>query len=117
MASSDSNRLPAYKNFPALDMTQEQASAMSPILAVTPDDAPTLLIAGDKDELVPIEHSQRIKAEFDAQKVTSDFLVIEGAGHGFKGDDLKKAHKAMGDWFEARLSKPLQEKPAEPAAK
>lgn len=103
MVSSDPNRLPAYKNFPALTMEQDAAAKMSPLLAVTPDDAPTLLIAGDKDELVPIDHSRRIKSEFDEHKVPAELLVIEGGGHAFKGDDLKKAQKAMGDFFEARL--------------
>lgn len=109
MVSSDPNRLPAYKNFPALTMEQDAAAKMSPLLAVTPDDAPTLLIAGDKDELVPIDHSRRIKSEFDAQKVPARLLVIEGGGHAFQGDDLKKAQKEMGDFFENRL---LGEKPA-----
>lgn len=103
MVSSAPDRLPAYKNFPALTMQQDTAAKMSPLLAVSPDDAPTLLIAGDKDDLVPIDHSRRIKAEFDAQKVPAELLVIEGAGHGFKGDDMKRAQKAMGDFFEARL--------------
>ncbi len=103
MVSSDPNRLPAYKNFPALTMDQETAAKMSPLLAVTPDDAPTLLIAGDKDDLVPIDHSKRIKTQFDSRKVPAELLVIEGGGHAFKGDDLKRAQKAMGDFFESRL--------------
>ncbi|MBI1324855.1 prolyl oligopeptidase family serine peptidase [bacterium] len=109
MVSSDPNRLPAYKNFPALVMEQDAAAKMSPLLAVTPDDAPTLLIAGDKDELVPIEHSKKIKTEFDSKKVPAEFLIIEGGGHAFKGDDLKRAQKAMGDFFESRLVKPAAE--------
>jgi len=115
MAWSAKNHAPVYKNFPALDMTQEQATAMSPLLEVTQDDAPSLLIAGDKDDLVPIDHSRRIKTAFDEKKVPAELLVIEGAGHGFKGDELKRAHKAMADWFEARLLGNAAEKAAEPA--
>lgn len=111
MASSDPNRLPAYDRFPALNMTQEQAAEVSPILAVSPDDAPILLIAGDKDDLVPVEHSRRMKTELDAKKVSSELMEIAGAGHGFKPDEMKKAQKAMGDWFESRLAK----KPGESA--
>lgn len=111
MVSSAPDRLPAYKNFPALTMQQDAAAKMSPLLAVTPDDAATLLIAGDKDDLVPIDHSRRIKAEFDARKVPAELIVIEGAGHAFKGEDLKRAQKAMGDFFEARLLGEKAEKP------
>lgn len=110
MVSSDPKRLPAYKNFPALTMEQDAATKMSPLVAVSSDDAPTLLIAGDKDDLVPIEHSHRIKKEFDAQKVPAELLVIEGAGHGFKGEEMKRSQKAMGDFFEARLAKPAAAK-------
>ena len=49
--------------FSALNFEKEKAADYSPIVFVTPDDPPTLLIHGDKDELVPIEHSRNMMIE------------------------------------------------------
>jgi acetyl esterase/lipase len=97
------DHLPAYKRFPALDLEMDQAADNSPIVHVTNDDAPTLLIAGDQDELVPIAHSENILKAFKQKGVVAELLVIEGAGHGFQGEDQKKAFDALADWFEKHL--------------
>jgi acetyl esterase/lipase len=91
--------------FPALNFDKAKAPDYSPILFVTPDDPPTLLIHGDKDDLVPISNSQRIYDAFQQNKVKTQFITIEGAGHGFRGDDAKRATAAMVSWFEQTLLK------------
>ena len=96
------NKLPDY---PALNFEEEKGAVYSPLLNVSSDDTPTLLIHGDKDELVPLEHSEKILVEFKKQKVTSELLVIKGAGHGFRGEDGKRASEAMVGWFEKHLLK------------
>lgn len=96
------NNLPDY---PALNFEEEKGEACSPLLHVSKDDPPTLLVHGDKDELVPLEHSEKILAAFKKQKVTSKLLVIKGAGHGFPGEDGKRVSKAMVGWFEKHLLK------------
>jgi acetyl esterase/lipase len=48
------------QRFPALNFEKEKAADISPILFVTPDDPPTLLIHGDADTTVNISHSQRM---------------------------------------------------------
>ena len=90
-------------DYPALNFEEEKAADCSPLLHVSEDDPPTLLIHGDKDELVPIDHSENILAEFKKQKVTSELLVIKDAGHGFRGEDGKRASEAMVAWFEKHL--------------
>ena len=50
---------------------------------MTAQAAPTLLIHGDKDELVPISHSKNIHEAFQKAGVKSKLIVIEGAAHGF----------------------------------
>ncbi len=105
MVWSAKDHLPAYDRFPALDLEMTLAEQMSPLLHVSKDDPPTLLIAGDKDELVPIAHSERILAALQAQEVVSKLLVIEGAGHSFAGEDAQRAQAALVDWFEQHLSK------------
>ena len=90
--------------FPALDFAQEDAKYVSPIFHVTPDDAPTILIHGDADELVPLSHSVDIHAKFEEAKVPVEFITIEGAGHGFQGEDGKRAINAVVAWFDKHLA-------------
>ena len=66
-------------------------------------DPPTLLIHGDVDTLVNINHSVIMQAEFEKQGVTSDFITIPGAGHGFRGDNAVKASKDRLQWFNKHL--------------
>jgi acetyl esterase/lipase len=93
------------ERFPALEFDPEDAAYVSPILHVTPDDPPTLLIHGDKDDLVPIITSETIYAAFNEHEVTTDFITIEGAGHGFRGEDADLATNAVIDWFDEHLAK------------
>ncbi len=103
---------PQYDRFPALDLDQAEAARMSPLLAVSADDAPALLIAGGKDELVPADHSRRIHEALKAQGVDSRLLVMENAGHGFRGDDLISAMAAMVAWFDTQLTPPQEGAPS-----
>lgn len=95
--------LPAYNRYPALDLELKAAKAHSPLVHVTSDDAPTLLVVGDNDELVPMKHSQNIHAAFEKAKVPSRLVVLEGAGHGFRGNDYQQAVDELAAWFEMHL--------------
>ncbi len=44
---------------------------------VTADDAPTLLVHGDKDELCSYLHSQKIITAFLRSKVPAELITIE----------------------------------------
>jgi len=101
---------PYYKNYPALRFDSNKASACSPLLQVTSDDAPTLLIHGDQDKLVPITHSQQIMDEFRTHKVPAKLVVIKDAAHGFRGDDAATADSATVKWFQDHLT-PQNNKP------
>ena len=89
--------------YPALNFEKEKAADYSPIVFVTPDDPPTLLIHGDKDALVNISNSQVIFDAFKKNNVKTDFITIPGAGHGFRGEDVKRAMAATISWFEQTL--------------
>ena len=91
--------------YPALNFEKEKAADYSPIVFVTPDDPPTLLIHGDKDGLVNISNSQIIFDAFKKNNVKTDFITIPGAGHGFRGEDAKRAMAATVSWFEQTLVK------------
>ncbi len=94
-----------WKNYPALRFDAEKAGDYSPLLHVTPDDPPTLLVHGDKDKLVPLAHSENILAAFEKQQVQAELMVIEGAAHGFRGEDGRRASDAMVGWFVKHLTK------------
>jgi len=97
--------LPAYEKFPALDLSVDQGAKYSPLLHVTPDDAPALLLVGKKDELVPIKHSEDIHAAFKEKNVPSELVVYEDSNHGFVTEDMRQAVKATVEWFQKHLVK------------
>jgi acetyl esterase/lipase len=91
------------QRFPALNFEKEKAADISPILFVTPDDPPTLLIHGDADTTVNISHSQRMFQALQENKIKSSFITLPGAGHGFRDADAQKAQAALVAWFEETL--------------
>jgi acetyl esterase/lipase len=92
------------QRFPALNFEREKAAAISPILFVTPDDPPTLLIHGDADRTVPISHSQRMIQALQEKSIRSKFVTLPGAGHGFRDADLEKAQALTLEWFQQTLA-------------
>lgn len=104
MVSAAKDRLPAYARFPALTLDMKNAQLHSPLVHVTPDDPPTLLLAGAADKLVPIEHSRNIEAAFKKSNVVSKLVEFPKAGHGFGGADMAKAVAEMVAWFETHLA-------------
>ncbi len=96
-------KIPALK--PPLTFDAKLAPEMSPLLKVTAKTTPTLLIHGDKDELVPIEHSNKMIAALEKAKVASKLVVVEGAAHGFnqkQNEDL--VLPATMEWFDKYLA-------------
>ncbi len=89
---------------PPLAFDPSLAPACSPALLVTPRTAPTLLIHGDQDPLVPIEHSRRMLAALQREGVESRLLVIEGGAHGFTPEQSAISVPAMVGWFEQHLA-------------
>jgi acetyl esterase/lipase len=90
--------------FPALEFDPQLAESVSPLLHVSPDDAPTLLVHGDQDGLVKLDNSERILKAFEKEKVPSELIVIQGAGHGFGGEQGKRASQALIQWFDKHLA-------------
>ncbi len=91
------------ERFPALEFDPELAPSISPLLHVSADDPPTLLIHGDADQLVPLLSSQVIHQAFLDTGVITDLIVLEGAEHGFRGEYLRRATAALVAWFERYL--------------
>jgi len=89
------------------DVTKEHKKHIiaSPLYWVTPTAAPTLLIHGTEDKYVAYEQATWIHDKLKASEVEVELLTLQGAGHGFKGDDAVKAEKAMLEFFDKHLKK------------
>src|SRR5258707_12056419 len=70
---------------------------VSPIYHVTAGSAPTLILHGDKDELVPLQQSELILAKFKECQVPAKLIVKKGAGHGWLTILLDMP--TLVDWF------------------
>lgn len=82
----------------------EQARLSSPFHRVDKPAAPFLLIHGDADPVVPIEHSQKlVKAIADAGG-RSELIVKKGGGHPWL--TMNEEVKVLAEWFERQLKSP-----------
>ncbi len=75
--------------------------AISPINHVTFDDPPTLIIHGDKDEIVPLQQSQIMIAKLKAAGIPNRLIIKPQAGHGWP--QLDKYMPRVADWFDKYL--------------
>lgn len=94
---------PLREQFPALKFEPQKADQFSPLKHVSKDDAPTFLIHGDKDELVPIWHSEKIEQAFKSNNVPTELVVIKDAAHGFDTEGNKRMYSGMLAWFDKHL--------------
>ncbi len=77
--------------------------SISPVTHVTQDDAPTLIIHGDADKLVPIQQAERIMAKFKEAGVPAELVVKPKAAHGWP--KLEADMNTIADWFDKHLAK------------
>jgi acetyl esterase/lipase len=82
---------------------REITRRISPASHVDKDSAPTLLIHGDKDDLVPLQQSEWMRDKFKKAGVPVELIVKEGAGHGWP--TILGDMKACADWFDKRLGR------------
>ncbi|MSQ93547.1 MAG: alpha/beta hydrolase [Gemmataceae bacterium] len=96
-------KIPGLK--PPLTFDEKLTPSLSPILHVSDKAAPTLLIHGDKDLLVPIDHSHNIMKVFEKTKAPAKLVVVEGAAHGFSAkQNTEIVLPAMLEWFDKHLA-------------
>ncbi len=98
-------RTPMYRQFPALNLPLDAAAENSPLLQVTNDDAPALVIMGGKDTLVPAKHGEWIQKAFEKHDVPSQLVILEDSGHGLEGEDRETAMRTVLEWFDGHLLK------------
>lgn len=91
-----------YRRYPGLDISKEEAKALSPLYFVTQDDAPCLIISGGKDTLVPPEQGRWIHEKMDEIGVENEFVLYENSGHGLEKDFPLAVDEAL-RWFKQQL--------------
>ena len=89
--------------YPAMDYPLEQDRELSPVHYATADDPPTLIIHGDQDPLVLLSQGQLMYNALLEAGATSELIVVEGAGHGFGGEDVDLALAQSLSWFQRYL--------------
>ena len=85
------------------DEVGERYKAASPITYVSKDDPPVLTLHGDKDALVPVEQAKVLDEKMKAVGASHTLMVFKGQGHGFNGEDGKKAADATWEFFDRHL--------------
>ena len=100
---TDLSRWENRRAFPATALTEAEAARYSPIRFVSAAAAPSLIVHGDADRVVPIVEGETMYAALSKAGVPASFVRIEGAGHSFDGADLTRANAEMVRWFEQHL--------------
>lgn len=86
---------------------EELGREISPINYITAKLPPTLIIHGDRDEVVPLQQSESFVAKAKSLGVSNVELIVRpGKGHGW-GDFWKSTEDitAFADWFDRHLAK------------
>jgi acetyl esterase/lipase len=74
----------------------------SPITHVSPDDPPTLLLHGDKDEAVPIQQSKVFLKRMEEVGAECKLIEAPGKGHGWSPPVENELAEVVG-WFDRWL--------------
>jgi acetyl esterase/lipase len=86
-----------------LEQAHQRHVVSSPLYWVTPNAAPTLCIHGTKDNYVAFEQAVWLTDKLKACGVEGELMPMEGAGHGFGGEDAKRADEALLAFFDKHL--------------
>ncbi|MDB5348820.1 MAG: mlhB [Planctomycetota bacterium] len=86
-----------------LEKARHRHILASPLYWVTPAASPTLCIHGTEDKYVAHEQAVWMVDKLKASDVPAELLTLEGAGHGFRPDEAKKAEAALIAYFDKYL--------------
>ncbi|MBL8826905.1 MAG: alpha/beta hydrolase [Planctomycetaceae bacterium] len=82
----------------------ELVKLASPVLHVTKDDAPVLMMHGSEDRLVHLIHSEKLRDAYAELKLPAELIVFDGASHGGLRFFDEAARKAQTEFFRKYLS-------------
>jgi acetyl esterase/lipase len=81
----------------------DEYKSASPVTYVVKDVCPILSIHGTVDKLVPVDQAVEFDAAMKKAGATSELIILEGEGHGFRGPADKKAREATFAFFDKHL--------------
>lgn len=87
------------------DKLKDLAGCGTPQTHVTKDDAPFLILHGDKDPLVPLAQSEDLHAALKKAGVASELVVVKGGGHGGAGFSSKENVEKINAFLDKNLKK------------
>lgn len=88
--------VPASKN-------KELAKFASPAFHVTKDDAPLLIVHGEKDRTVFMDQSERMLNEYRKAGLDVTLEIVPGGGHGGKAHFTPEYRRKVADFFTKHL--------------
>jgi len=75
----------------------------SPLTFVNADCAPTLLLQGGQDELVPPNQASMLQAALQANGVFHEYVYYPTEGHGWTGANLADSYEKIAAFLQARV--------------
>lgn len=75
----------------------------SPVTYISSDDPPVLTLQGTKDPLVPDSQARLLDEQMKSKGAHHELMILEGAGHGFQGDDALRAETTTWAFFDKHL--------------
>lgn len=101
---------PAYRQLvghePGTDFEEMDAAKMksvSPITYASKDDPPVLIIHGDADQIVPVEHATRLQENLEKVDDDSELYIVEGGKHNVAGAGTEELGKVATKFFTEHL--------------
>ena len=92
LLSKIDHKHPAYRQLlgyepgtPADQMDAAKKTDVSPITFVTKDDPPMLIVHGDADDVVPVQHARDMAEKLKEAGVPVETLIVPGGNHGVAG--------------------------------
>ncbi len=76
---------------------------ISPVYHASKDSAPSLIIHGDKDKLVPIQQAELMVAKLKEHGVPCELVTKKGGDHGWAPAEMQKDLVTIADWFDKYL--------------
>ncbi|ADB40359.1 alpha/beta hydrolase [Spirosoma linguale] len=77
-------------------------ASLSPFMAIASDTAPTLILHGTVDPIVPLEQSERFIDKLKKTGVPAQLIVHQGGGHGWD-ETWESDLDVLAGWFEKYL--------------
>jgi fermentation-respiration switch protein FrsA (DUF1100 family) len=82
---------------------QKLGREISPLYFITANMAPTLVMHGDADQVVPLYQAKIFEARCKELRAPYKLIVREGKDHGWPG--MEEDMKIFADWFDEHLGK------------